>query len=77
MVDKEKILYTESISMTEDNDIKFSSPALVEKLDQLVGNSNAKEEEDIVLREAKDVEKFLKEKEEWQNKSTKTKIIFI
>ena len=52
----------------------FGSPILVQELDKLYGSEH--EKESITLRESHDVSQFLKEKENWEKKSSEAQILF-
>ena len=52
----------------------FGSPMLVQELDKLYGVEH--EKESITLRESHDVSQFLKEKENWEKKSSEAQILF-
>ena len=58
------------------NKIKFGSPELISKLDQLYEFTGHKEQEDAKLRGSEDIDNFLKKKTDWQNNSEKADIVF-
>lgn len=56
--------------------IKFGSPALVSKLDKLYGSQSDNCKQNLTLRESEDIDQFLKEKDDWQEKSIEINIKF-